>query len=87
MGWAVTDAVVFQEQGLKEGNQECECRGGEPDAGKGPPTWKIMTVMEKNIREWGVGEKIVWMGLALTYQLFGRASELFVEGGGNLHKV
>ena len=35
MGWAVTAAVVFQEQGLEEGNQECECKGGEPDAGRG----------------------------------------------------
>ena len=43
--------------------------------------------MEASIGAWGVGGRIVWIGLDLAYQLLPRASELFAEEGGKVHEV
>ena len=52
-----------------------------------PLTWEMIRVMEESIGAWGVGGRIVWIGLALTYQLLLRASELFAEEGGKVQEV
>ena len=52
-----------------------------------PLTWEMIRVMEESIGAWGAGGKIVWIGLALTYQLLLRASELFAEEGGKVQQV
>ena len=50
-------------------------------------TWEMIWVIEKGFGDWGVGERIVWTGLALTYQLQLRASELLAVEGGDVHEV
>ena len=44
--------------------------------------------MEEGAKEWGVGgRRVTWIGLALTYLLLLRASELFAEDDGRVHAV
>ena len=42
---------------------------------------------EEVAKEWGVGGRVAWIGLALTYLLLLRASELFAEDDGRVHAV
>ena len=44
-----------------------------------PLTWEIIRVMEESMGAGGVGGRIAWIGLALTYQLLLRGSELFAK--------
>ena len=43
--------------------------------------------MEEAAKEWGVGGRVAWIGLALAYLLLLRASELFAEDDGRVHAV
>ena len=43
--------------------------------------------MEEGAKEWGVSGRVTWIGLALTYLLLLRASELFTEDDGRVHAV
>lgn len=44
---------------------------------------EMIKVMEESVGEWGVRGRRAWIGLALSYQLLLRPSELFTgEGGG-----
>ena len=47
----------------------------------------MLEEMEEAAKEWGVGGRVAWIGLALTYLLLLRASELFVEDDGRVHAV
>ena len=47
----------------------------------------MLEEMEEAAKEWGVGGRVAWIGLALTYVLLLRASELFVEDDGRVHAV
>ena len=48
-------------------------------------TWAMLKEMEDTAGEWGVGGRIAWIGLALTYLLLLRASELYAEDSGRVH--
>ena len=71
------------EKGIKRAHVEAENQTRESR----PLTSEITRVMEEGIGEWGVGGRIVWVGLALTYQLLFRASELYAEEGRKVHEV
>ena len=43
--------------------------------------------MQESIPSWGVGGKVVWIGLALSYFLMLRASELFAGEKREFHSV
>ena len=43
--------------------------------------------MEGEAKEWGMGGRIAWIGLALTYLILLRASEFFAEDDGSVHAV
>ena len=43
--------------------------------------------MEEAAKEWGVGGRVAWIGLALSYLLLPRVSELFAEDDGRVRTV
>ena len=43
--------------------------------------------MRESVQAWGVGGRLLWIGLALTYVFMLRASERFANGKGVFHKV
>ena len=43
--------------------------------------------MEREAKEWGVGGRVAWIGLALTYLILLRASGMFAEENGSVHAV
>ena len=52
-----------------------------------PLPWEMLKEMEEAAKEWGMGGRVAWIGLALTYLLLLRASELFAEDDGSVHAV
>ena len=42
-------------------------------------SWEILRRMEGAVNEWGVGRRVAWIGLVLSYFMFLNASELFEE--------
>ena len=50
-------------------------------------TWGMLTDMQESVQAWGVCGRVLWIGLALTYFLMLRASELFANGKGVFHKI
>ena len=54
---------------------------------KRPLSWEMLKGMEGAAKKWGVGERVVRIGLALTYLLLQRASELFAKNDGSVNAV
>lgn len=52
-----------------------------------PLTWEVVKGLEGCAVVWGVGERVVWMGLALSFLLLLWASELFADDRGDVHAV
>ena len=52
-----------------------------------PLTRGMLTEMQESVQAWGVGGRVLGIGLALTYFFMLRASELFSNGKGVFHKV
>ena len=50
-------------------------------------TWEIIRLMGKNIGEWEKRKDIVYIELALAYQLLFRVSELLGEEGNKVHEA
>ena len=63
-------------QGIKRGHVEM----GSQQKMRRPLTWGMLTEMQESVQAWGVGGRMLWIGLALTYFLMLRASELFANG-------
>ena len=72
---------------MKKGTRRAHAEGGNQARVRRPLTWEMIRVREESISSWGVGGRIVWIGLALTNQLLLRASELFAEERGKVHEV
>ena len=47
----------------------------------------MLKEMEEAAKEWGVGGRVAWIGLALSYLLLPRVSELFAEDDGRVRTV
>ena len=60
-------------QGIKRAHVE---KGTQQRVGR-PLTWGILTRMQDSVPFWGVGGRVVWIGLTLSNFLTLRASELF----------
>ena len=58
-------------QGAKRANIE----GGSPQRLRRPSTWGMLAGMEGGSHQWGIGGRVVRIGLALTYLRLLRASE------------
>ena len=76
----------FSVQAVKKGIRRAHAEAGNQARVRRPLTWEMIRVMEESIGAWGVRGRIVWIGLALTYQLLLTASEVFAEEGGIVHE-
>lgn len=52
-----------------------------------PVTWSILTRIHGSVPSWGVGKKIVWIGLALSYFLMLQVSELLAGEKEGFHGI
>ena len=77
----------FRIKAVKEGIKRAYVEGGTQQRMRRPLTWGMLKEMEEAAKEWGMGGRVVWIGLALTYLLLLRASELFAEDDGSVHAV
>ena len=77
----------FRIKAVKEGIKRAHVEGGTQQRMRRPLSWEMLKEMEEAAKEWGMGGRVVWIGLALTYLLLLRASELFAEDDGSVHAV
>ena len=61
--------------------------GGTQQRMRRPLPWETLDAMEEAAKKWGGSGRVAWIGLALTYLLLPRASELFAEDDGSVHAV
>ena len=50
-----------------------------------PVTWKMLLEGERLIPEWGVGGRVLWLCLSLSYFLIARSDEIFASSSGQVH--
>ena len=72
---------------VKEGIQRAHVEKGTQQRVRRPWTWGILTRMQESASYWGVGVRVVWIGLALSSFLMLRASELFAGEKGDFHSI
>ena len=77
----------FRIKAVKEGIKRVHVEGGTQQRMPRPLSWGMLKEMEEETKEWGVGWRVAWIGLALTYLLLLRASELFAEDDGRVHAL
>ena len=77
----------FRIKAVKEGIKRSHVEGGYQQRVRRPLTWEMVKGMEEVAQSWGVGGRIAWIGLALTYLLLLRASELYAEDDGKVYAV
>lgn len=72
---------------VKQGIKRAHVEKGSQQRVRRPLTWGILTRMQESVPSWGVGGRVVWIGLALSYFLMLRASELFAGEKGEFHSI
>ena len=77
----------FRIKAVREGIKRAHVEEGTQQRVRRPLSWEMLKEMEKAAKEWGVGRRVAWIGLPLTYLLLLRASELFAEDSGSVHTV
>lgn len=50
-----------------------------------PVIWKMLLDGESPIRTWGVGGRVTWLCLCLSYSLIARSDEMFATSHGDVH--
>jgi len=66
----------YRIKAVKEGIQRAHVEGGTQQRVRRALSWEVFKGMEGAAKEWGVGERVASIGLALTYLLLLRVSEL-----------
>ena len=77
----------YRIKAVKEGIQRAHVEGGTQQRVRRALSWEVFKGMEGVAKEWGVGERVASIGLALTYLLLLRASKLLAEDDGRVHTV
>ena len=72
---------------VRQGIERALVESGSQQRLRRPLTWRMLAGMERGSQEWGMGSRVMWIGLALTYRLLLRASELFAEENGVFHEL
>ena len=78
-----TPLIKSVEQGIRRADVE----KGPQQRARWPLTWGTLTRMQESVPYWGVGGRVVWIGLALSYFVMLRASELFTEEKRDFHGI
>ena len=71
---------------VRQGIKRAHVESGSGQRLRRPLTWRMLAAMEGCSQEWGMGVRVTWIGLALTYLLL-RSSELFAEESGVFHEL
>ena len=71
----------------KQGINRAHVEKGTQQRVRRPLTWGMPTTMQESISSWGVGGRVVRIGLALSYVLMLRASELFAGEKGEFQSI
>ena len=77
----------FQIKAMKKRIKRARVEGGTQQRARRPLSWDMLKRMEGVAKGCGVGGRVEWIGLALTYLILLRASELIAEDDGNVHAV
>ena len=77
----------FLMKAVREAIKRAHVEEGTQQRMRRPLSWETLKYMKEAAKEWGVGGRVAWIGLALTYLLLLRASELFAEDDGRVHAV
>ena len=77
----------FRIKAIKEGIKRAHVEGGTQQRMRRPLSREMLKEMEEAAKEWEVGGRVAWIGLALTYLLLLRASKLFTEDGSRVRAV
>ena len=64
---------------VRQGIKRAHVESGSGQRLRRPLTWRMLAAMEGCSQEWGMGVRVTWIGLALTYLLLLRASAIFAE--------
>ena len=72
---------------VRQGIKRAHVGMGSQQKVRRPLMWRMLTEMQESVQAWGVGGRVLWIGLALTCFFMSRASELFASGKGVFHKV
>ena len=72
---------------VKQGNKRAHVEKGTEQRMRRPLTWGMLTRMQESVPSWGVGGRVMSIGLALSYFLMLRASELFAGEKGEFHSI
>ena len=72
---------------VKQGIKRAHVEKGSQQRVRRLLTWQMLTGMQENIRPWGVGGRVMWISLALTYFPMLRASQLFAGKKGEYPTV
>ena len=78
---------LFGVKTLCQGIERLHVEEGDREWGRRTMTWKIIRLMGENIGEWEKRKDIVYIELALAYQLLSRVSELLGEEGNKVHEA
>ena len=54
-------------ESVKQGSKRARVEKGTQQRVRRPLTWGILTRMQESVPCWGVGGRVVWIGLALSY--------------------
>ena len=71
---------------VKQGIKRAHVEKGTQQRVRRPLTRGMLTNMQESIPSWGVGGRVVWVGLALSYFLMYGAAELFTGEKGEFHR-
>ena len=72
---------------VRQGIQRAHIRNDNQHKVRRPLAWGMITKMQESSQAWGVGGRVLWIGLTLSYFFKLRASELFVKEIVVFHKV
>ena len=67
MDGEVAAAKPFRIKAVKEGIKRAHVEGGSQQRIRRPLSWEMLEEMEEAAKEWGMGGRVAWIGLALTY--------------------
>ena len=72
---------------VRQGIKRAHVGMGSQQKVKRPLTWGMLTEMQESVQAWGVGGRVLWIGLALTYYFYVASVGIICQRKGLFHKV
>ena len=77
----------FQIKAVQEGIKRAHAEGGTWQQVRRPLSWEMLRGTEGAAKEWGMGGSVACIGVALSYLVLLRASDLIADDEGRVHAV